>query len=366
MRATTVRLRLTLWYTALLTVFVAAFAVLVYVAVDRQLAGDLDHAVELRAVEVAQAVANTPRGGAPPLEPLRLPTSSTLADQPHYVQVVSRRGTVLLSSPALPEPLPVSDEARQIMLDGQVTRDVLTLSGDERLALYGAPLMRDETVVGVILVAAPLWPVEQTLARLQVVLASAVLGSVFLAGGIGWLLASAAMRPVDRITAVARAIGRSGDLSDRLPPPHSGDELGRLSVAFNELLERLDLAMAQQRRFLDDASHELRTPLTTIRASASALLRGSGTPPPSPLPIAMERGRSYAGAACCARGLPSPAHGGGVAALAGRPMVGLIERLLMGRSSGPSRGRASGWAASSPTCWRWRAPTPASCSPAAP
>jgi signal transduction histidine kinase len=166
------------------------------------------------------------------------------------------------------------------MLDGQVTRDVLTLPGNERLELYGAPLMRDETVVGIILVAAPLWPIEQTLARLQMMLASAVLGSVFLAGGIGWLLASAAMRPVDQITAVARAIGRSGDLSGRLPPPHRGDELGRLSVAFNELLERLDQAMAQQRRFLDDASHELRTPLTTLRASASALLRGSPTPRP--------------------------------------------------------------------------------------
>ena len=315
MTATTVRLRLTLWYTALLTVFVAAFAVLVYVAVDRQLAGDLDHAVELRAVEVAQAVANTPRGGAPPLEPLRVPTSSTLADQPHYVQVVSRRGTVLLSSPALPEPLPVSDEARQILLDGQVTRDVLTLSGEERLALYGAPLMRDETVVGVVLVAAPLWPVEQTLARLQVVLASAVLGSVFLAGGIGWLLASAAMRPVDRITAVARAISRSGDLSDRLPPPHRGDELGRMSVAFNELLERLDLAMAQQRRFLDDASHELRTPLTTIRASASALLRGSGSPTPQPPPHCDGEGEIVGALLAAPVGSPLPRTGRGVGAV---------------------------------------------------
>ena len=107
MKATTVRLRLTLWYTALLTVFVAAFAVLVYVAVDRQLAGDMDHAVELRAVEVAQAIASTraERSGDA-VEPLHIPTSSTLSDQPHYVQVVSRRGTVLVSSPALPEPLP--------------------------------------------------------------------------------------------------------------------------------------------------------------------------------------------------------------------------------------------------------------------
>ena len=285
MRATTVRLRLTLWYTALLTVFVAAFAVLVYGAVDRQLAGDLDHAVELRAVEVAQAVATTTPGHARgAVEPLRVPTGSALADQPHYVQVVSRRGTVLLSSPTLAEPLPVSDEARQIMLDGQVTRDILTLPGEERLAFYGAPLMREETVVGVVLVAVPLWPIEQTLERLQLVLGSAVLGSVFLASGVGWLLASAAMRPVDRITALARSIGRSGDLSGRVPAPHGSDELGRLSVAFNELLERLDTAMAQQRRFLDDASHELRTPLTTIRASASALLRGGSlTPQPPPL-----------------------------------------------------------------------------------
>jgi len=288
-RATTVRLRLTLWYTALLTVFVAGFAVLVYGAVDRQLAGDLDHAVELRAVEVAQAVATTTPGHARgAVEPLRVPTSSALADQPHYVQVVSRRGTVLLSSPTLAEPLPVSDEARQIMLDGQVTRDVLTLPGEERLALYGAPLMRDEMVVGVVLVAVPLWPIEQTLERLQLVLGSAVLGSVFLASGVGWLLASAAMRPVDRITALARSIGRSGDLSGRVPAPHGSDELGRLSVAFNELLERLDTAMAQQRRFLDDASHELRTPLTTIRASASALLRGGSLTPQPPLPAAGE------------------------------------------------------------------------------
>ena len=289
MRATTVRLRLTLWYTALLTVFVAGFAVLVYGAVDRQLAGDLDHAVELRAVEVAQAVATTTPGHARgAVEPLRVPTSSALADQPHYVQVVSRRGTVLLSSPTLAEPLPVSDEARQIMLDGQVTRDILTLPGEERLALYGAPLMRDEMVVGVVLVAVPLWPIEQTLERLQLVLGSAVLGSVFLASGVGWLLASAAMRPVDRITALARSIGRSGDLSGRVPAPHGSDELGRLSVAFNELLERLDTAMAQQRRFLDDASHELRTPLTTIRASASALLRGGSLTPQPPLPAAGE------------------------------------------------------------------------------
>jgi two-component system OmpR family sensor kinase len=274
----TVRLRLTLWYTTLLTVFVAGFACVVYAAIDRQLAGELDHAIELRAIEVAQEFASgwsAEHRSAD--EPPRVATSSALTDQPHVVQVVGRGGDILYSSPNLNRRLPISDETREILLDGQVTHDVLTLSDDRRLVLYGTPLMLDDTVFGVILVAAPLWPVEQTLARLQVVLTSAVLGSVFLAGGIGWWLASAAMRPVDQITTVARAIGRSGDLSGRVPEPRRRDELGRLSTAFNELLERLDLAMQQQRRFLDDASHELRTPLTTIRASASALLRSGGS-----------------------------------------------------------------------------------------
>jgi two-component system, OmpR family, sensor kinase len=282
----TVRTRLTLWYTMLLTVFVAGFALVVYVTVDRQLAGELDHAIELRAIEVAQDFASAWSAQNPGVdEPLRVPTGSALTDQPHFVQVVGRSGNILYSSPNLNRRLPISNETQEILLDGQVTHDVLTLSNDRRLVLYGTPLMLDDEVFGVVLVAAPLWPLEQMLARLRFMLVVAVLGSVFLAGGVGWWLASAAMRPVDRITAVAQAIGRSGDLSGRVPEPRRRDELGRLSTAFNELLARLDLAMQQQRRFLDDASHELRTPLTTIRASASALLR-SGTSPTSTAPPA--------------------------------------------------------------------------------
>jgi signal transduction histidine kinase len=279
----TVRTRLTLWYTTLLTVFVAGFALVVYVAVDRQLAGELDHAIELRAVEVAHDFASAWSAQNPGVdEPFRVPTGSALADQPHFVQVVGRAGDILYSSPNLSRRLPISNETREILLDGQVTHDVLTLPNDRRLVLYGTPLMLDDDVFGVVLVAAPLWPLEQMLARLQFMLVVAVLGSIFVAGGVGWWLASAAMRPVDQITAVAQAIGRSGDLSGRVPEPHRRDELGRLSTAFNELLARLDLAMQQQRRFLDDASHELRTPLTTIRASASALLRRTPHPLPSP------------------------------------------------------------------------------------
>jgi signal transduction histidine kinase len=54
------------------------------------------------------------------------------------------------------------------------------------------------------------------------------------------------------------------------------DEVGRLGMAFNESLERLERLFNLQRRFLADVSHELRTPLTTIRANVDLLRRLGG------------------------------------------------------------------------------------------
>ena len=54
----------------------------------------------------------------------------------------------------------------------------------------------------------------------------------------------------------------------RLPVENPHDEIGRLGASFNGLLERLENALSQQRRFLADAAHELRTPITRMRTLA--------------------------------------------------------------------------------------------------
>ena len=104
------------------------------------------------------------------------------------------------------------------------------------------------------------------------------LGAVFLLSiGGSYLLAVAALRPVDAVTSAARRMGE-GDLSKRLPVANPKDELGRLVITINALLSRLESAfvrreeaLSRQRRFAADASHELRTPLTSISGHARML-----------------------------------------------------------------------------------------------
>jgi signal transduction histidine kinase len=91
----------------------------------------------------------------------------------------------------------------------------------------------------------------------------------------GHLLMAGPLRPVVALTQQAEHIGRK-ELGERLPIIHSGDELERLSLALNRMIDRLEEALAHNQRFSADASHELRTPLTIIRGELESLLEIPG------------------------------------------------------------------------------------------
>jgi two-component system, OmpR family, sensor kinase len=98
---------------------------------------------------------------------------------------------------------------------------------------------------------------------------------VLCAAVAGWWLTGRTLRPVGRMAdAAARIAPASGA---RLPIDDSTDELGRLGLRFNALLDRLDGALAQQREFLADAAHELRTPIARLRARVEVALLDPST-----------------------------------------------------------------------------------------
>jgi two-component system OmpR family sensor kinase len=118
---------------------------------------------------------------------------------------------------------------------------------------------------------------EESLDTFGTLLATSIGAAFLLSIGGAYLLAGAALRPVDSVTSAASKMGE-GDLSERLPVANPKDELGRLVITINDLLSRLEAAfvrreeaLERQRRFAADASHELRTPLTAIGGHAGML-----------------------------------------------------------------------------------------------
>jgi signal transduction histidine kinase len=89
---------------------------------------------------------------------------------------------------------------------------------------------------------------------------------LILVGTATWVLVGWSLRPVERIRSRVHGIGVE-QLSERVPVPAADDEIARLAITMNEMLDRLQAGQETQRRFVADASHELRSPIASLMAA---------------------------------------------------------------------------------------------------
>ena len=155
----------------------------------------------------------------------------------------------------------------------------------ERYRTASTCVDRNNGAVGVIEFVSTFPRVSIILAALHLILLLALLGVLVVGVLAGGAMLSRALGPLTRMTQTARRIA-SGDLSQRVRLPQSGDEIGQLAGTFDEMVARIESAFAAQqasesrmRQFIADASHELRTPLTSIRGYTDVLLRGAKDDP---------------------------------------------------------------------------------------
>jgi two-component system OmpR family sensor kinase len=134
---------------------------------------------------------------------------------------------------------------------------------------------------GTTIAAVPMAEANRTLDRLLRVEAFVIGGVLLALALLGWFVVRLGLRPLDRIASTAGEIA-GGDLSRRVSPVDSTTEVGKLGIALNEMLDRLEEAFREReasehrlRRFLTDASHELRTPLASIRGYAELFRIGA-------------------------------------------------------------------------------------------
>ncbi len=257
-----VRLHLTLWYTAAMVVVLALYASAVFAFVQSSVSSGLDARLRAEFQWPAEMLDKLPDGTIAPYDETDNSTSP-------WLQVYSPEGKLLYQTMlARLTPVPQGEELAA-RADGKIvsipdtTPPVRVLSGLARIG-------DQPVVIQVARSEAPMW---QELTDLLLVLLLGLPLGVIAAGLGGFVLARRALAPVDRMAEHARLI-TAERLKDRLPVDNPDDELGRLATVFNETLTRLESSFERMRRFTLDASHELRTPLTAIRTVGEVGLRG--------------------------------------------------------------------------------------------
>jgi two-component system, OmpR family, sensor kinase len=137
----------------------------------------------------------------------------------------------------------------------------------------------------VAVVAIPLTAVDDTLHRLVLVEGLVIAGILLVLAAVAWIVVRNSLLPLDRIGHTAGRIA-GGDLSHRVEATDERTEVGRVGVALNRMLDRLEQAFSERRasedrlrQFIGDASHELRTPLASIRGYAELFRMGAARKP---------------------------------------------------------------------------------------
>jgi heavy metal sensor kinase len=277
MRRSSLRLRVTTFYVGMLAIALLVFSAAVYFGVKAFLARSLERTLSNNAHSIVEDY----------LVPLDQKGEPWLVEEmsesypPGYSEPfvrVSEGPRILYQSGDMRDPfvsmskLPLPTNQKRFN-----TFHRETAASGQRIILYTVPYHAPNGSIIFVETAATLEPIRHVLRSLLLILCLATPIILVAAAAGGYLLMSRPLRPVVVLTEQAEHVGRK-ELGERLPVIPTGDELERLSLALNRMIERLETALAHNHRFSADASHELRTPLTIIRGELESLMQMPSLP----------------------------------------------------------------------------------------
>ena len=265
------RFRLTLWYSIFLGLPLVAFAIGSFLLFARSLENRTDQFIGDALTAFSRELTAERRAAAGPTEAIRR-TVDEVRFRDLHIAVLDDRGAVVAMTE---QPDQSSGEVGGRVAAALRGQDLsqplsLTVSGDRGaarvvsrpIALAGQPFSLTGTY--------SLAETDAMLRRIRRMFLVAIPLLVLAAALGGYYLARRSLAPVASMAARAAAISASS-LDDRLPVG-GGAELVGLARVFNDVLDRLQRSFTEQRRFVADASHELRTPTAILRSEADVTL----------------------------------------------------------------------------------------------
>lgn len=285
------RLRLTLWYSSVLMVVLSVFGIAVYGFLSYALISQVDAALQTAAARIIERSALRATGLNVGM--LFLPVLDNELAATNVVAQVWRTDFTLLAASSNLRIFGESLDPTTLHRALEAPMLISTRYNETPVRVLTMPIVTaNGSVYAYLQVAASIQVLEEAQRMMVLVLGLGGIAAVLLAGTIGWFSASRALKPLAVMTRTAMQINRADDLSRRiLVDTQRNDEVTRLSVAFNESMERLERLFNTQRRFLADVSHELRTPLTTVRGNVDLIRRLGEADPESLDAIAGETDR---------------------------------------------------------------------------
>lgn len=275
MKLASLRVRVTSWYGSLLAAALVIFGLAVWFGLRNYLFTTMQRTLHDESANIVdQFVAHVDAKGEPWLA-AEMEESYAPESDGRYIRIL-REGQVLYQSrnveAASMQTWPPASTSHR---DGFFRR-IAARAGP--LLLYTLAWTSPAGVHFLVQEAAPTTSVDRILKSLLIALC--LLTPMILAGAAvgGYLLMNVPFRPVVELTRHAEKIGTSAP-GERLPVIPTGDELERLSISLNRMIDRLEDALAHNRRFSADVSHELRTPLTILRGELEPLIENSDLHP---------------------------------------------------------------------------------------
>ncbi|GAB2676409.1 sensor histidine kinase [Paenibacillus thermoaerophilus] len=275
-----IRLRLTIWYTSILAAMLLVFGTGLYWGLDYKLNRDMKRDLERAAMNVIQSIDLRPSFFGRSVS-VSLPDVNAFQSSNVFIQIVNTNLHVVARSSNLGNStivLPQAHYEKSVNSSGPFY-ETISLSGNKHdlVTLY-VPMRIEGQFFGLLQATSSMESIDRLLDQVLLLLGVGAALTIVLAASFGWFLARKALSPIDSIITAANRIEAGQDLQTRIEYKGPQDEIGRLVLTINGMLERiqhayteLDEAYRAQRRFVSDASHELRTPLTTIRGNVDLL-----------------------------------------------------------------------------------------------
>ena len=263
----TLAFRLTLWYAGIFTVS----SLLAFLIFYLQIAAILDHRTDEDLLEDIEEFSDLLTAkGIDEVKATMLLEAKTDGEKEVFYRLLGPDGAEIATSELFFwGPLTVNRTAlARLAQDEKPVLETLEIAGRRHKARTVYARIGPGTILQI---GQSLEENDEFLAEFRQIFVFTIVLLMFSAGVLGWFMARRAMTNVEEVTRTARAISAS-DLAQRVPVMGVADEIDRLAVTFNDMLDRIQTLVIETKEMTENIAHDLRSPITRIRGMAELSL----------------------------------------------------------------------------------------------